>query len=110
MVVGLVIRWKAIVTLGEQFTGKVKIFSTQRLIQNGPYKHVRHPGYTGGLLAHLGMAIAFSNWISILLIFFPVVVAAIYRMHVEEEALLRAFGNEYAEYSSRTKRLVPMIY
>lgn len=45
-----------------------------------------------------------------MLIFFPVLFAALRRIQVEEEALRHAFGKEYVEYSDETKRLLPGIY
>src|SRR5215469_2717294 len=77
---GLCIRWLAIYALGKYFTGKVTIFENHRLVRARPYQHIRHPGYAGALVAHLGFGLAFSNWISLLLIFCPVLAAAFYRM------------------------------
>ena len=51
-----------------------------------------------------------ANWISFFLIFFPVLLAALYRIRVEERVLKEAFGDEYDDYSRSTKRLVPGIY
>jgi protein-S-isoprenylcysteine O-methyltransferase Ste14 len=56
------------------------------------------------------MGLAFANWISFFLIFFPVLLAALYRIRVEERALKEAFGDEYDDYSRSTKRFVPGIY
>jgi protein-S-isoprenylcysteine O-methyltransferase Ste14 len=107
---GIVLRWRAISTLGKYFTGKVQILNEHRLIRCGVYRHVRHPAYTGALMAYLGLSLSFVNWISFVLIFFPALFAALRRIQVEEEALRHAFGKEYAEYSDETKRLLPGIY
>ena len=108
--VGITIRWVAIYTLGKFFTGTVLIKDDHRLIKNGLYKYVRHPAYTGALLAHFGLGLSFSNWFSIGLSLVPLSLAALYRMHVEERALRDAFGERYTQYSARTKRLVPRLY
>ena len=110
MFVGLAIRWTAIYTLGRYFTRTVTIKDDHRIIQRGLYKHLRHPAYTGALLAHVGLGLAFANWVSFLLIFAPILVAALYRMHIEEDALVQAFGGEYVEYARNTKRLIPKVY
>ncbi|HXW55875.1 MAG TPA: isoprenylcysteine carboxylmethyltransferase family protein [Candidatus Cybelea sp.] len=110
MLTGIFVRWLAILTLGEHFTGRVAICSHQRLVEAGLYRHVRHPAYAGALLAYLGMGLAFANWISIVLLFSPILLAALYRIQVEEAVLSGVFGDEYAKYSARTKRLVPWIY
>jgi protein-S-isoprenylcysteine O-methyltransferase Ste14 len=44
------------------------------------------------------------------IIFIPILIALLYRIKVEESALIQAFGDEYREYAWTTKRLVPKIY
>lgn len=110
MFVGLAIRWTAIYTLGRYFTRTVTIKNDHQIIQKGLYKHLRHPAYTGSLLAHIGLGLAFTNWLSFVLIFVPILVAALYRMHIEEDALVQAFGGEYVDYVKSTKRLIPKVY
>ncbi|MGA7925658.1 MAG: isoprenylcysteine carboxylmethyltransferase family protein [Candidatus Sulfotelmatobacter sp.] len=110
MLAGIVLRSSAITTLGKYFTGKVQILNEHRLVRSGVYRHVRHPAYSGALVAYLGLGCSFVNWISFVLIFFPVLFAAVRRIQVEEEALRQAFGKDYAEYSDKTKRLLPGIY
>ena len=110
LLVGISIRWAAIYTLGKYFTGTVLIRNDHRLIQSGIYKHLRHPAYTGSLLAHLGLGLSFSNWITLCLSVVPFIVAAFYRMHIEERALKEEFGEMYLAYSRRTKRLIPRVY
>jgi protein-S-isoprenylcysteine O-methyltransferase Ste14 len=107
---GLVIRWTAILTLRKFFTSNVSIQNSHRLIDRGIYKLVRHPAYTGSLLSFLGLGLTFSNWLSTLIIFVPVSAAFLYRITVEEQALIRFFGDEYLRYCERTKRLIPKIY
>lgn len=110
LVAGIAIRWTAIYALGKYFTSTVVIKEDHRLIRTGLYKHLRHPAYTGALIAHLGLGLSFSNWFSLALSVVPYLVAAIYRMHVEEQALTEAFGDEYRDYARATKRLIPKLY
>lgn len=110
LVVGITIRWTAIRALGKYFTSTVVIKEDHRLIRSGLYKHVRHPAYTGALVAHLGLGLCFSNWFSLAFSSIPYFVAAFYRMRVEDQALRDAFGDEYLEYSTATKRLIPKVY
>jgi protein-S-isoprenylcysteine O-methyltransferase len=107
---GLAIRWYSIIHLGEFFTVNVAIAPDHRLIDSGPYRYVRHPSYTGALMAFLGLALSLANWTSLLLMVIPVLAAFLWRMHVEEAALLQAFGAQYREYMNRTKRLIPAVY
>ena len=107
---GIAIRWTAIHTLGKYFTSRVVIKDDHRLVRAGLYKYLRHPAYTGALIAHLGLGLSFANWFSLTLSFVPYLVAALYRMRVEELALREALGDEYVHYSRNTKRLIPRVY
>jgi protein-S-isoprenylcysteine O-methyltransferase Ste14 len=107
---GLIFRWWAIVTLGRFFTVDVTIERDHELVERGPFRWVRHPSYTGVLLAFVGWALTLRNWAAILVVLLPIFVAFVRRMNVEEDALLRALGDRYRDYMRRTKRLVPFIY
>jgi protein-S-isoprenylcysteine O-methyltransferase Ste14 len=109
-VAGLLLRWWAIITLGRFFTVDVTIEEDHELVERGPFRIVRHPSYTGVLLAFVGFALALHNWAASLVILLPIGAAFIHRMNVEEDALLHALGARYAEYMKDTKRLVPFIY
>ena len=110
MLVGISIRWVAIHTLGRFFTRTVTVMDDHRIIRSGLYRHLRHPSYAGCLLGDLGLGMAYSNWLSIVIIFVPILAASLYRIRVEEDALLENFGNEYFEYARSTKRLIPKVY
>lgn len=110
LLAGLTLRWWAIVSLGKSFSSNVAIHATQRVLKTGLYRWMRHPSYTGLLLCIFAVALHTRNWISFLIIIFPCFAAVLYRIHVEEAALRDHFGPEYAEYSRRTKRLVPGVY
>lgn len=109
-VVGLLLRWWAIITLGRFFTVDVTIEKDHEVVERGPFSVVRHPSYTGVLLAFVGFALTLRNWAALLIILLPIFAAFIRRMNVEEEALSRALGARYIDYMKRTKRLVPFIY
>lgn len=110
LLAGVSVRWLAIYTLGKYFTGVVTIKDDHRIVQSGLYKHLRHPAYTGALVGHLGFGLSFTNWLSLAFSTLPYLVAAFYRMKVEERALKDSFGEEYERYAKRTKRLIPKIY
>jgi len=107
---GLILRWHAIVWLGRFFTVNVAIAADHCVVDTGPYRYVRHPSYTGVLLAFLGYGIALGNWLSLLAVTVPIAAAFMRRIAVEEAALTGALGQAYREYASRTRRLVPFIY
>ena len=107
---GLIFRWWAIMTLGRFFTVDVTIEKDHELVERGPFRLVRHPSYTGVLLAFVGFALTLRNWLSFLVVLVPIFVAFVRRMNVEENALAEALGNQYRDYIRRTKRLVPGVY
>ena len=109
-VAGLAIRWYAIVHLGRFFSVNVAIAADHRLIDTGPYRFIRHPSYTGALMAFSGLALCLTNWASLLAMVLPIFLVFLWRMHVEEDALLEAFGDRYRDYMIRTERLIPFLY
>ena len=109
-VTGLLLRWWAIITLGRFFTVDVAIEPDHELIERGPFRMVRHPSYTGVLLAFVGLALTLGNWAALLAILVPIGAAFIHRMNVEESALSGALGPQYTDYMRRTNRLVPFLY
>jgi len=107
---GTILRWYSIIRLGRFFTVNVAIADDHQLIDTGPYRFVRHPSYTGALLAFIGFAMVLRNWASVLVISLPIGFAFLYRINVEERALLQALGERYRAYIKRTKRLIPFVY
>ncbi len=99
--------WKM---LGQHFTGDVKASVDQPVIDKGAYRWVRHPSYTGGILAYFGTGLALTNWLSALLITISGAAGYTYRVYVEEKALQANLGGRYQEYMQRTKRFVPFVF
>ena len=110
LILGLAIRWTAILTLGTRFSTNVAIHAAQTLRTTGPYRWVRHPSYTGMLVIFAAIGLYERNWISLAVVLVLPTAALLYRIHVEEMALTEAFGKQYLEYSEVTKRLLPGIY
>jgi protein-S-isoprenylcysteine O-methyltransferase Ste14 len=110
IILGLTLRWIAILTLGRMFTVDVAITQGHHVVRTGIYKSVRHPSYSGSLLSFLGLGLAFSNYLSTMVIFVPICAAFLYRIHVEEQTLMAAFRDEYQDYCATTKRLIPRVY
>jgi protein-S-isoprenylcysteine O-methyltransferase Ste14 len=107
---GIALRIWAILTLDRFFTFVVGITSDHRVVQHGPYRALRHPGYAGALLALAGAGIAMGNWLSLLLMIVGPALALSVRISVEETTLATALGAEYLAYASRTARLIPRIW
>jgi protein-S-isoprenylcysteine O-methyltransferase len=109
-VLGLAVRWHAILYLGRLFTVNVAIAADHHLIDSGPYRIIRHPCYAGSLLIILGLGLCMGNFASLLIILVCCFVGCLRRIRVEEEALLEAFGGQYRAYVQRTRRLIPFVY
>lgn len=110
IILGLIIRWLAIITLNRYFTVNVAISRDQHIIKKGIYGRIRHPSYSGSLLSFYGLGLAFSSYVSFLIIAVPITIAFLYRVRIEERALTQAFGDDYIAYCRRSKRFVPFIY
>jgi protein-S-isoprenylcysteine O-methyltransferase Ste14 len=110
MVLGVILRQYAIRVLGRYFTREVATRADQPVVQNGPYKFIRHPAYSGTLLTMLGIGLAMTNWASLLAILVCSFTGYFYRVLVEERALRRSLGQPYVEYMRRTKRFVPFVF
>ena len=107
---GLILRWYSIGYLGRYFTVDVSISAEHKVVDSGPYRYIRHPTYTGALLAFLGLGFCFGNWLSILFMTVPIIAAFLWRIRIEESALTDALGEDYRAYAQRTKRLIPFVY
>lgn len=110
LLLGLIVRWVSILTLGRFFTVDVAVQTGHALVETGFYRYVRHPSYSGLLLLFLGLGIFYANWLSLAVLVVPTTLAVLRRIGIEERALREAFGATYAEYSSRTRRLVPWLF
>jgi protein-S-isoprenylcysteine O-methyltransferase Ste14 len=110
IIIGIIIRWTAILTLRRYFTIDVAIQEGHELIDRGIYSAVRHPSYSGALVSFIGLGLAFGNWLSVAVLAILGFAALGYRIRVEEEALVDHFGDRYRRYAQRTKRLIPGVY
>lgn len=110
MISGIAVRWSGIWTLRRFFSANVAVQSDHRLVVAGPYRWVRHPGYFGGWLMFVGLALALANWIALLVLAVLTVPALLYRIMVEEQALRGAFPEEYAVYAGRVRKFIPFVW
>ena len=110
MAAGLTLRRWALVTLGRFYTRRLGVFEGQSVVQRGPYRIIRHPGYLATILICLGLPLVLSNWLSAILVVATLVAAYLIRIPAEEGMLLAAFGNEYRHYMAHTARLLPYVF
>lgn len=117
LAVGLPVAWAGIAfrlwamrTLGRYFRPVVHVQVDHEVVRTGPYRLVRHPAYTGLLVALLGLLLPSANVASIVVTFACGAAGIGYRIRVEERVLLAAMGDRYADYAATTARLVPRVW
>jgi protein-S-isoprenylcysteine O-methyltransferase Ste14 len=97
--------WARII-LGRNWSGIVTVKENHTLITRGPYAWVRHPIYTGILLALLGTAVALGPILNLVAV--PVIAAAFWmKIRMEEKFMLETFGEQYSSYRQQVKALIP---
>jgi protein-S-isoprenylcysteine O-methyltransferase Ste14 len=107
--VGLALRVAGTAQLGQHFSGFVSVQEEHRLITTGCYRWIRHPIYTGSLLAFAGFFLVFRS--QVIMVALPLyLVGTLWRITDEERLLADVFGSAYAQYRARTWRLVPLVY
>ncbi|MGE5071856.1 MAG: methyltransferase family protein, partial [Anaerolineae bacterium] len=107
LLAGTVLREWAIILLGRFFSRTVQVEAGQSLVTSGPFRWIRHPAYTGMLIMDTAIVLGLGTWVGALAMFVILLLAALYRIRVEERALLDAFGDEYRSYMQRTALLFP---
>ena len=100
--------WARIV-IGKHWSGTVTIKEGHRLIRHGPYSVVRHPIYSGLLLAVLGTALVVGELRGLVALAMILAVWLV-KSRVEERFMVEQLGREYEDYRQRTWALVPFIF
>jgi protein-S-isoprenylcysteine O-methyltransferase Ste14 len=109
IVAGLAFSAWARVHLGANWSATATLKAGHELIRTGPYALVRHPIYSGCLLAVAGSAIVNGDWRGVL--GFVLIFASLaYKLCVEERWLSDYFGEPYRAYRREVHALVPRIY
>jgi len=107
---GLGLRIWAVRTLGRFFRLVVLIQDGHRVIDDGPYRVVRHPSYTGVILVCLGAGLAVGDVATALLAGGCMLVGLLPRIRFEEAALEQSLGEPWKQYASRRARLIPGVW
>ncbi|MCI0183053.1 methyltransferase family protein [Sulfoacidibacillus ferrooxidans] len=110
MIIGMIIRFFAIIQLGRFFSPTVGVVSNQEMIQSGLYRSIRHPAYTGGWIAAVGIGLSLGTSWGALLLGLGLLLIYTYRIRIEEQMMIQHFGNQYTEYRNHTKRMFPGIW
>jgi protein-S-isoprenylcysteine O-methyltransferase Ste14 len=95
-------------TLATNWSAEPTIKEGHELITAGPYRLVRHPIYTGILVALLGTELVGGRVKNLFLVLFAVVILYV-KLRIEESLMMRQFPQAYADYKARTKTLIPYV-
>jgi protein-S-isoprenylcysteine O-methyltransferase Ste14 len=105
---GLAFTVWARIHLGRNWSGTVTVKNDHELIRSGPYRFVRHPIYSGALLAIAATSFARGDWrgpLAVLILF----VTLWRKLQHEERWMCEAFGEDYAKYRSEVFALIPFV-
>ena len=108
VVIGIAFAIWARVALGRNWSPRPSMKEHHELVTNGPYKYVRHPIYTGMLLAALGSALTGSEYA--IGVFAVTSALFLSRVPREEKIMLHLFPSAYPPYQAETKRLIPFVW
>ena len=110
LVIGLWLFYRSHADLGRNWSISLEIREQHRLLTLGVYRRIRHPMYSALALYSIGQALVIPNWVAgpSNLIAFAILLTL--RVHAKERMMIREFGDEYALYSARTKRLIPGVW
>lgn len=96
------------VSLGKNWGMPMTIKEKPELVISGPYAYIRHPIYSGMILAMLGTSLAVNGYLII-----PLIIVSFYFIfssRIEERNMLQLFPKDYEKYRKKTNALIPFIY
>jgi protein-S-isoprenylcysteine O-methyltransferase Ste14 len=108
-VAGILLRLWALLTLRQRYTRTLRVDEGHLVERGAAYKLVRHPGYLGSLLCLNGLGLASGNAVVFLATVIATTAAYAYRIRVEEEMLVTAFGDSYERYRREVPALLPFL-
>ena len=101
--------WSKLV-LGRFYTFSIGLADDHRLLDEGPYRYVRHPLYLGTFLAVAGMPLLTQSWATVWFLSVPAALAYSLRLVREEAYLAVTLGSDYRAYARRTACLIPFVW
>lgn len=108
-IAGILITFWARFHLADNWSASVTLKQDHELVRTGPYRYVRHPIYTGALVAVLGTAFAIGQ-LRGLFAFALTFFAFWYKSGLEEKLMIENFGDTYRKYRASVKRLIPFVF
>lgn len=109
-VIGFILMAWGLITLGRSYQlGGRAPRSEDKMVADGPFRLVRHPMYTAALGISFGLACLIQSW-GFFCVFCIYVVLILLLIPLEEDGLLKAYGEQYVSYKQSTRKLVPFVY
>ncbi len=105
----LVFRIWAHTVIDRSYSPTLEVRDDHRLVKHGPYKYIRHPIYTGTIIAVIAILIFTSSIVGFVLSLLSIPLLE-HRIKNEEMMLIEEYGDEYREYQESTWKLVPWVY
>lgn len=106
---GFALRVWSMRTLGSFYSRTLRTTQDQTVVDTGPYRLIRHPGYAGALLVWTGLALTSCSAPAAILV--TGLMGRVYRRRIAaEELLLQRNLPDYSSYIDRTKMLIPHVW
>jgi protein-S-isoprenylcysteine O-methyltransferase Ste14 len=102
-------RYWALNTLGKYHSPQIEIREDQPLITSGPYRYVRHPIYCFTIIEVLSFTLIPNAFIAFLIALFAYTPLLLYRLFLEEKALIQTFGSAYLQYKETVPCVIPFF-
>ena len=110
LAVGLWLFFRSHADLGTNWSITLELRTEHRLVTQGVYRTIRHPMYSALMLYSIGQALVIPNWVAGFSNAIAFTILFAFRVRAEEKMMAEQFGDDYAAYSARTKRLIPGVW
>jgi len=96
--------------LGRHRLPYAEVLPDHQIVEDGPYRYIRHPGYVGAMVALTGLSLAVQSWVALLATL--LIGGGLFgqRIHVEEQLMISELGDRYRQYVVGTKRFIPFVW
>ena len=95
--------------LGRYLSPYVQVLPGHELIERGPYRYIRHPGYLGQIVAFIGLGLVLQSWVALVVIVAVASSVLTHRIRLEEKFMATRLGDSYVDYMTRSRRLLPFV-
>lgn len=108
-IIGLIVFVSSVLTMQDSWRAGVSNTDKTKLVTKGIYQFSRNPAFLGFDLVYIGMILMFFNWPLFTVSAFAAIMFHLQIVNVEEEFLLKTFGEEYLNYKKKVCRYIGRI-